>query len=67
MGRATWTTPVSSFACARLLQTPKYCWSIHKTSVSNGKPLNHHLRVNGPRHIYIDIYIYVHIYIYIYI
>ena len=37
MGWATWTTLVTSFACARLLHTPKYCWSIHKTSVSNEK------------------------------
>ena len=37
MGWATWTTLVTSFACARLLHTPKYCWSIKQTSVSNEK------------------------------
>ena len=47
MGWATWTTLVTSFACARLLQTPKYCCSILKTSVSNEKPRNHHLWVGG--------------------
>ena len=39
MGWATWTTPISSFACARLLQTPKYCGSIQKTKCFQWKPM----------------------------
>ena len=50
MGWATWTTLVTSFACARLLHTPKYCWSIKKQAFPMKKQRNHHLWVGelGP-------------------